>query len=229
MPDAGPFQMDTGLVTDSVVTECQQSGLSPTRVSTESMDRPSHGLPRTSKQPFFLGGNPMRLRLIFSCCLAAVTAAMTGCGATGGYNLPPASRLMEPGPGVGGPGPGVLSMPTPGIQAASYAPVMSGGPIGGGAAMTSTDVQVLFARPEAMQVSFDVNGAYDSTPIITPGRQNFTQGGVYRLKVTGVPGREGTELYPTLELGPGSRQTAAYLAHNAIPIQFTEEDFSTLR
>lgn len=169
----------------------------------------------------------MKLRLIFSCCMVAIAAAMTGCGATGGgYNLPPASRLMEPGPGVGGPGPGVISMPTPGIQPASYsAPVMGGGGMGGGGMMSASEVQVLFARPEAMQVSFDAGGAYDSTPIITPGRQNFMQGGIYRLKVTGVPGREGTELYPTLEVGPPTRQTAAYLAHNAIPVQFTEEDF----
>lgn len=167
----------------------------------------------------------MNLRLIFSGCMVAMTAAMTGCGATGGYNLPPASRLMEPGPGVGGPGPGVLSMPGMGVQQAAYAPIM--GPVGSGmvAASEPTDVQVLFARPEAMQVTFDANGAYNSTPIITPGRQNFTQGGVYRLKLNGVPGREGTELYPTLEIGPPSRLTAAYLAHNAIPIQFTEEDF----
>ncbi len=169
----------------------------------------------------------MKLRLIFSCCVVAIAAAITGCGATGGYNLPPASRMMEPGPGVGGPGPGVINMPTPGIQPASYAPVMAGGAMGGGidASVAATEVQVLFARPEAMQVMFDAGGSYNSNPIITPGRQNFMQGGVYRLKITGVTGREGTELYPTLEVGPPTRQTAAYLAHNAIPVQFTEEDF----
>lgn len=165
----------------------------------------------------------MKLRLTFSCCLVATAAAMTGCGVTGGYNLPPASRLMEPGPGVGGPGPGVLSMPTPGVGQASYVAPVAGGAVGAGT--MSSEVQVLFARPEAMQVSFDAGGSYDSTPIITPGRQNFTQGGIYRLKITGMPNREGTELYPTLEIGPPTRQSAAYLAHNAIPIQFTEEDF----
>ena len=89
----------------------------------------------------------------------------------------------------------------------------------------ATEVQVLFTKPQAMQVMFDAGGSYNSSPIITPGRQNFMQGGVYRLKITGIPGREGTELYPTLEVGPPTRQTAAYLAHGAIPIQFTEEDF----
>lgn len=167
----------------------------------------------------------MKLRLIFSCCLVAIAAAMTGCGATGGYNLPPASRLMEPGPGVGGPGPGVLNMPAPGVQQAAYAPVVGGGGAPAGGMMSASEVQVLFARPEAMQVTFDAGGSYSSAPIVTPGRQNFMQGGMYRLKVTGVPGREGTELYPTLEVGPPTRQTAAYLAHNAIPVQFTEEDF----
>ena len=176
----------------------------------------------------------MKLRLISSCCLAAIVATSTGCGifsggGKGGYNLPPASRLMEPGPGVGGPGPGVMNMPAPGVQEASFAaPVVGGGGGsigGGGGIMSASEVQVLFARPEAMQVSFDAGGSYSSSPIITPGRQNFMQGGVYRLKVNGIPGREGTELYPTLELGPPTRQTAAYLAHNAIPVQFTEEDF----
>ena len=33
------------------------------------------------------------------------------------------------------------------------------------------------------------------------------------------------ELYPTLEIGRASRRTASYLAHAAIPIQFSQEDF----
>jgi hypothetical protein len=88
-------------------------------------------------------------------------------------------------------------------------------------------VQVLFARPEGMQIRFDVSGmtAFDSTPLIVPGRQNFPQNGLYRLKLTNIPGREGTELYPTVEIGPTTPRTEAFLAHNAIPIQFTEEDF----
>ena len=80
-----------------------------------------------------------------------------------------------------------------------------------------------------MQVSWDVGGAgmYDSVPLVVPGRQNFGQGGVYRLKLTNIPGggREGIELYPTLEVAPTTSRTAAYLAHSAIPIQFTDEDF----
>jgi hypothetical protein len=97
----------------------------------------------------------------------------------------------------------------------------------GGQAMGGGNVQVKFDRPAGMQVQWDVAqvGAYDSTPLVVPGRQNFAQGGVFRLKLTSIEGREGVELYPTLEVGPVTSRTAAYLAHSAIPIQFTEEDF----
>jgi hypothetical protein len=89
-------------------------------------------------------------------------------------------------------------------------------------------VQVLFDRPERMQVSWDVTaiGQFDSVPLVVPGRQNFAQGGIYRLRLTSVPGREAVELYPTLEIAPMTNRTCAYLAHSAIPIQFTEEDFT---
>jgi hypothetical protein len=68
-------------------------------------------------------------------------------------------------------------------------------------------------------------GQFDSTPLIVPGRHNFPEGAMYRLKVTNIVGREGVELYPTIEIANTTPRTAAFLAHNAIPIQFTEEDF----
>ena len=48
---------------------------------------------------------------------------------------------------------------------------------------------------------------------------------MYRLKLTNIPGRPGVELYPTLEVGPAMPRTEAFLAHNAIPVEFTDEDF----
>ncbi len=138
-----------------------------------------------------------------------------------GHNLPPAQMLMEPGPGVGGPGPGVLSARRGGGNMAGNAAY---GPFG---AVSYQAVQVLFDKPEMMNVAWDVTGIgrYDSSPLIVPGRQNFAQGGIYRLKVSNIDGRPGLELYPTLEIGSSSPRTAAYLAHSAIPIQFTQEDF----
>jgi hypothetical protein len=43
--------------------------------------------------------------------------------------------------------------------------------------------------------------------------------------LTNIPAREGVELYPTVELAYANPRTGAYLAHNSVPIQFTEEDF----
>src|SRR6185436_2015554 len=87
--------------------------------------------------------------------------------------------------------------------------------------------QVSFVSPDGMMISWDVTapGRFDSEPLIVPGRFNFPQGAIYRLKLTNIPGRPGVELYPTLEIGPTMPRTEAYLAHNPIPIQFTEEDF----
>lgn len=131
------------------------------------------------------------------------------------HNMPPAQRLAEPGPMVGGPGPGVLipeTIPVPGM---------------GGMPMSAPKVQVLFNQPESMQILYDVVGdnTFTSDPLVVPGRLEFPQGGIYRLKLTNIQGRSGVELYPTLEIAMATPRTAAYLAHNAVPIQFSEEDF----
>jgi len=160
------------------------------------------------------GRNQMKTRrttvagLLLACLLAV------GCHHARSYNLPPAERLMHPGPGVSGPGPGVLP---PDVSL----PV---GPMGAEGALGET--QVLFSRPEGMQVRWEVaQGAFSEVPLIVPGRNNFQQGGIYRLKLTNIPNREGVELYPTLEIGPATPRTEAFLAHNALPVQITPEDF----
>ena len=133
----------------------------------------------------------------------------TGCKLPGQQNLPPAAQLLHPGPGVDGPGPGVLAPQ-------SVQPPFSG-PVS----------QIAFVGPEGMQIVWDVGGPglFDSEPLIAPGRYNFPQGAIYRLKLMDIPGRPGLELYPTLEIAPTMPRTDAYLAHNAVPVQFTEEDF----
>ncbi len=90
--------------------------------------------------------------------------------------------------------------------------------------------QVAFVGPEGMVVTWDVGmpGAFDSAPLVCPGRYNFPQAAIYRLKLTNIPSRPGVELYPTLEVGPAMPRTAAFIAHNAIPVAFTEEDFDQI-
>ncbi len=131
------------------------------------------------------------------------------------HNMPPAQRLAEPGPMVGGPGPGGLTpetIPVPGM---------------GGMPMAAPKVQVLFNQPESMQILYDVVGdnTFTSDPLVVPGRLEFPQGGIYRMKLTNIEGRSGVELYPTLEIAMATPRTSAYLAHNAVPVQFSEEDF----
>ena len=172
----------------------------------------------------------MYLKLSRVLTLLAV-AALVGCqvpqirsGLPVSHNLPPAQMLAEPGPGIGGPGPGVLSMRVPPTGPGPADGMLAGAPYGMGVPST---VQVLFDKPDALQINWDVSavGQYDSSPLIVPGRQNFGAGGVYRLKLTNIAGREGVELYPTIELATITRRTVSYLSHSAIPIQFTDEDF----
>ncbi len=93
--------------------------------------------------------------------------------------------------------------------------------------------QVYFVAPEGMKVGWQVGDgqtkAFAEGQITVPGRFNFEQGAVYRLKLTDIPGHEGLELYPTLEVAPAAPSSAAYLAHNAVPIEFTDEDFDQVR
>jgi hypothetical protein len=131
--------------------------------------------------------------------------------------------LQHPGPGVDGPGPGVI-MPVSyeaALESAGFGP-------GGPAAMVGPASQISFIEPAGMQVQWDVSmpGGFDSDPLVTPGRYDFAQGAIYRLKLTNIPGHEGAELYPTIEVGPETPRTSAYLAHNAVPFVLTDEDFS---
>jgi hypothetical protein len=139
-------------------------------------------------------------------------AALVGCRCLHRENLPPADRLLHPGPGVDGPGPGV-SVYNPGMPTPPQAS------------------QIHFIGPEGMHVNWDcaAPGAFDSPPLVCPGRYNFPQAAIYRLKLSDIPSRPGVELYPTLEVGPALPRTDAFLAHNAIPVQFTEEDFDQVQ
>ncbi|HEY1600796.1 MAG TPA: hypothetical protein VGG64_14400 [Pirellulales bacterium] len=150
----------------------------------------------------------MKYQMVALCLFLGVT----GCQVPLAHNLPPAEQIMHPGPGVDGPGPGVMMPP---------------GGSGGLVPFPGATSQIAFVGPEAMSVAWDVGGpgAFDSEPLIVPGRYNFPQGAIYRLKLTSIPGRAGVELYPTLEVAPTLPRTDAYLAHNAVPFQLTDEDF----
>lgn len=94
----------------------------------------------------------------------------------------------------------------------------------------NTRSQVSFVNPTGMQIGWEAGGgegarSFMPGQLVVPGRYNFDQGAIYRLKLTGVSGHQGVPFYPTLEVAPSSPRTDAYLTHNAIPIEFTDEDF----
>ncbi len=124
------------------------------------------------------------------------------------YIAPPAEMMARPGPMVDGPGPGVLNM--------LAAPPQRH--------FSTSVTQIRFVGPEGMQIGWQIRGGYAENQRTAPGRYNFAQGATYRLKLTNIPEREGTVLYPTLQIYPAHPETDAYLAHNSVPLQLTEED-----
>ncbi len=78
--------------------------------------------------------------------------------------------------------------------------------------------QVRFVRPSGMKIAWFTQGAdgkptYSTTPIEAPGRYNFPQAAIYRLKLSNLEGRPGLEIYPTMEVVPCNPRTEAFLAH----------------
>lgn len=135
----------------------------------------------------------------------------------GRYHAPPAAMLAHPGPMVDGPGPGVLP-----VMHQEFAPQLAMAGMG-------ATTQVKFLGPEGMHVGWQVNGGYADHQLQTPSRYNFPQAHSYRLKLTNIPGREGLVLYPTLQVYPTHPRTEAYLSHNSVPLQLSDEDLDQVQ
>lgn len=138
-----------------------------------------------------------------------------GPGLHAGAACPPGA-----GPGLGGPG---VGFGAPGV-----------GDLAMGPRFVTGRSQVRFVRPTSMKIAWQSVNAMDAdtfTPpqLEVPARYNFLQARIYRLKLSDIVNRPGLELYPTLEVYPGNAKVDAYLAHNAVPIEFTEEDFDQVQ
>lgn len=123
---------------------------------------------------------------------------------------------------------GGLINPPPGAVAAVGA--LPGIPTGGGMRPACARTSVRFTSPAGMQIAWfapspDGRSGFTPTQVEVPGRYNFIQGGVYRLRLSNLPSRPAVELYPTLEVMPANARTATFLAHSTVPVGFTEEDF----
>jgi hypothetical protein len=161
--------------------------------------------------------------------LLLVAAATTGDGYSkpyaGGLKLFRHQAVMEGAPPPGGPiGPA-------GAGGAAGAAGMGGGMAGQpGRRFPNVRSQIIFLDPKDMKIAWQTAAGPGGERVYTPGlvvpdRFNFLQGYIYRLKISDIQGRPGVSLYPTLEVAPSTPATDAYLTHNAIPVQFTAEDF----
>ncbi|MSR31456.1 MAG: hypothetical protein EXR99_08125 [Gemmataceae bacterium] len=97
------------------------------------------------------------------------------------------------------------------------------------APMPAQRTEVRFAEPAGLKISWYAPGpdgkpGFNAQYLEAPGRYNFLQGAIYRLKISTIPSRPGVDLYPTLEVIPSTGKTNTFLAHSAVPVSFTEED-----
>jgi hypothetical protein len=101
-----------------------------------------------------------------------------------------------------------------------------------GNAFPTKRTEVRFVGPEKMVVTWcgtTPEGRPAQGYVTVPGRYNFVQGALYRLKLTSIPSLPGVELYPTLEVIPANARTEAFLAHSSVPVTFTNEDFEQVQ
>lgn len=163
-------------------------------------------------------------------------------GMPGMPGMPPGMPPMPPGIMPAG---GMIPTPHSGLPphakggSAPIGAVWANGAQGGGgggaqAAMPAPRTQIRFVGPAGAKIGWFVMGSQpgpDGKPMLlphqmdVPGRYNFIQASIYRLKLSDIPGRPGLELYPTIEVVPSNPKTDAFLAHNYVPVDFTEEDF----
>lgn len=150
----------------------------------------------------------------------------------------------QPGPGPMGHGAGVQQAVnfgplTPGLPHHHHgAPPGMGGPDPGAMAnalprFPAQRTQVRFGRPSGMKVAWftqtaEGRGAFSQVPTDTPGRYNFPQGAIYRLKLSNIDGRAGLEVYPTIEVFPTTPKSESFLAHSSVPVDFTPDDFKQI-
>ena len=130
----------------------------------------------------------------------------------GEHVAPPAAMMQRPGPMVDLPHPAIFPSMSP-TQPRSF---------------QSETTQVRFVGPIGMKIGWKIGQGYAENQLVSPARWEFAQAATYRLKITSISGREGLTLYPTLQVYPAHPTTDAYLSHNSVPIELTDEDLDQI-
>ena len=178
---------------------------------------------RRFHSPCPMEGIVMRYYLL---TLGALVVVCTGCASTDTngtilanreHVAPPASVMSRPGPMVDGPGPGVLGMfAIPGEQAGMQSAAMN--------------TQVKFLGPNTMTVGWQTGEGFAANQLKAGEYYDFHQSAIYQLVLDGVAlaGLPDRTLYPTLEVRAVHPTTHAYLQHNNVPLEITEEDLENV-
>ena len=95
-------------------------------------------------------------------------------------------------------------------------------------AFATRRTQLRFIRPVGMKIGWKVGAVYADNQRVTPTTYDFVQGATYRLKLTEIAGREGMTLYPTMQVYPAHPTSDAYLSHNSVPMELTDEDLDQI-
>lgn len=86
---------------------------------------------------------------------------------------------------------------------------------------------IRLSGPAGMKVSWLIGATFHDRDLAAPASYNFAQGQVYRLRLAGMTKYPQTKFYPTLDVAaPGERATT-FLAHNALPLTFTEAELAS--
>ncbi len=122
---------------------------------------------------------------------------------------------IMPPTGMGPPG-AVAAVGAIGAQGGGYGPVYM-----------NQRTSLKFVNPAGMKVTWQGPGGMfvEPAPFEAPAVYNFAQGGIYRLKLSGIPNRPGKMYYPTVEVYAATAKTVTYLSHSSVPLAFTDEDF----
>ncbi len=99
----------------------------------------------------------------------------------------------------------------------------------------SGTVQVVYGGPKGLVVSMWKGQEADSMDLPLenhgpcPSRWDLATPNQYRrLQLTGIPGHDEVIIEPIFMLEPANSDTESFLAHNAIPIEFTIKDFEQI-
>jgi hypothetical protein len=179
------------------------------------------------------GTDAARAMLSQSVPLEFVQAAGLNQPGRGGSGIMQTQAACPPGgcpAGISPPGvPGLPGVPGPGYGIPGAVAAV-GALTGAASPFPVQRTEVRFVGPAGMRISWyaptrDGRAGFGPQYLEAPARYNFLQASIYRLKLSDIPNRPGVELYPTVEVVPAKAKTCTFLAHSAVPVVFTEEDF----